>query len=671
MDRTRPPRRAPSSDPEAAPQPGARPAADRAELARLRLENAELRAGVDARTQENALLVRMIADVISTVKLDQVLGRIVEHLVAGIGCHDAFIYLWDVPLQRLVLRAASERYRRHIGCISMGLGEGLAGWSAATRTPVMLEERALDDPRFRYFPELEEELFQAILTVPLTGADGSVVAVINLHTVAPQEFTAQHVRLVEAVAPLLGGAIETSELYENTTRKLAVLSALSGLAPAVRSGRSLDEALHALAETTVRVTASDLCALVLAEPGRSRLSVRAYHRQNGDATPAVVAAPGGSVERGPWDHLAARVSPALLGLRVGGEAPATGAAGPDGDESSVGMSAPLVAAGEQLGLILCYRAAPRPYADDDTALLNIIANQAAIAIKNSQLADLLDERDVPARLFHDLEQGADDGEELVWRRAALLGCDLARPHAPIVLDMAGGVAPVDGRKAAYESVAAVLRRWLAGAHSGSLVHAADAEALVLARLPHDDDIDSGPLDDLDAALAAVERETGLRLVAGVGGACQAPHAYRRGFAEAREALRVACALSDGRHGQRGTAMAVHFDRLGALRHLSRLPLTSDDDLPDRYQESVARVAGYDARKRMALLETLETYLTCGGNIARASERLYVHRNTLVQRLEKLHEVLGFDPRDSDHWLALHVALTLRRFQHGTEEGPPV
>jgi len=665
MDRTRPPRRAPSNDPETALQPGARPASDRAELARLRLENAELRAGVDARAQENALLVRMIADVISTVKLDQVLGHIVEHLVAGIGCHDAFIYLWDVPLQRLVLRAASGRYRRHIGRISMGLGEGLAGWSAATRTPVMLGERALDDPRFRYFPELEEELFQAILTVPLTGADGSVVAVINLHTVAPQEFTAQHVRLVEAVAPLLGGAIETSELYENTTRKLAVLSTLSALAPAVRSGRSLDEALHALAETTVRVTASDLCALVLAEPGLSRLSVRAYRRQTGDATTAVVALPPSSVERRSWDQLAARVSPASLGLSVGSAPPMTGRSGPSGSGPSVGISAPLVATGEQLGLILCYRAVPRPYADDDTALLNIIANQTAIAIKNSQLADLLDERDVPARLFHDLEQGADDDEELVWRRAALLGCDLARPHAPVVLDVAGGVPPGDGRRAAYESVAAAARRWLTGAHSGSLVHAADAEALALVRLTHDD-TGGGPADDLDAALAAVEQETGLRLVAGVGGACQAPHAYRRGFAEAREALRVARALSEGGHGQRGTAIVIHFNRLGALRYLSRLPVTSGDDLPDRYQESVERVAGYDARKHMALLETLETYLTCGGNIARASERLYVHRNTLVQRLEKLHELLGFDPRDSDHWLALHIALTLRRFQHGTE-----
>jgi DNA-binding PucR family transcriptional regulator len=31
---------------------------------------------------------------------------------------------------------------------------------------------------------------------------------------------------------------------------------------------------------------------------------------------------------------------------------------------------------------------------------------------------------------------------------------------------------------------------------------------------------------------------------------------------------------------------------------------------------------------------------------------------MVQRLEKLHDLLGFDPHDSDHWLALHIALKL-------------
>src|SRR5919201_4557223 len=99
------------------------------------------------------------------------------------------------------------------------------------------------------------------------------------------------------------------------------------------------------------------------------------------------------------------------------------------------MAAPLVAAGEQLGVMACYSATARQYADDDVAILNIIANQAAIAIQNSQLADLLAERDAPARLFRDLMHGPGEGEQAMRRRAALLVCDLSRLHAPVILDL--------------------------------------------------------------------------------------------------------------------------------------------------------------------------------------------------------------------------------------------
>jgi len=34
----------------------------------------------------------------------------------------------------------------------------------------MLRDRAMQDPRFHYFPELLEEHFQAVLTVPMPGA---------------------------------------------------------------------------------------------------------------------------------------------------------------------------------------------------------------------------------------------------------------------------------------------------------------------------------------------------------------------------------------------------------------------------------------------------------------------------------------------------------------------
>lgn len=612
------------------------------ELARLLAENADLRAGLEARTHENALLLEMITDVISTLKLEQVLRHIVEHLVTAFDCHAAFVYLWEPERERLVLRGASDQFQRFIGQIELARGEGLVGWSALTRKPAMLRERAMEDPRFRYFPELEEENFQAMLTVPMTGADGTVVAVISMHTVAPQEFSEEHVRMVGAMAPILGSAIEASGLYESTTRKLSVLATLSGLVQTVRSGRYLDDALRTLAETAVRNTASDLCVLILVEPGMDRLSMRAY----GTAGQTSI----GALERQPWDRLAAAASPADLGLT---EMLSSGQSLP---YTSARVAAPLVAAGEQLGAMICYSVAARQYAEDDVALLNIIANQAAIAIKNSQLADLLAERDMPARVFRDLTQGPEDGEEVMRRRAALLGCDLMRPHAPVVLDLAADPTRHEKRDAARQLMATILRRLLADAFPGSLVHV-DTSVLAVVRLPAEADAMTLP-ERLDTLQPEVERECGVRVVGGIGRACRAVAEYRQGFAQAREAMRVSRAA-------RCVGSILHFDHLGAARYLTRIPADPTADLSDYYQDSVERVARYGAHgKGIPMLETLETYLACGGNIARSAERLYVHRNTLVQRLEKLHDILGFNPHDSDHWLPLRIALELRRLQGG-------
>jgi GAF domain-containing protein len=627
----------------------------RAENAALRAENAALRAAAETQTHENLLMLRMISDVVSSLDLDRVLRHIVEHLVAAVGCHGGFVYLADPRRQRLTLRAASRPYQHTVGQISLAFGEGLAGWAAVTGKPVMVREHAMDDPRFRYFPELDEETFQAMLVVPLTGGDGATVAVVSMHTIAPQEFTDDHVRLVEAVAPVLGSAIRATTVVEDAGRRLRMLSSLSDLVQTVRAGRYRDDVLRTLTEKLLTVVQSDACALVVAEPGLDDLLVYSYRRDE-DAYQAA----RGAIERRPWDQLTTSLTPPRPGLVPALALPGMAASG-------MCCTAPLIAAGEQVGLLVAHRLLRQPYSDDDRALLTVIAGQIALAIKNSQIADLLAERDLPARLFRDLLDGAKGDLTGMVRRAAMLGCDLTRPHLPLVIDLsvppAGTAAETraaaDQRDLARQQVARALRHALSERYPGSLVH---AEQAIYSIMPLDDsgEVDAlcGYLDQLCATLLA---ELALPLIAGAGSLCPGPRDYRRGFAEATEAVQVGRALH--RQG------VVRFDALGAARYLARIPVevlgsvdhTEEGGSPrDRYQAGVARLAAHDSRKHTALLQTLETYLRSGGNMARAAEQLYVHRNTLIQRLTRIRELLGFDPLEPDAWLALHLAIELHR-----------
>ena len=46
-----------------------------------------------------------------------------------------------------------------------------------------------------------------------------------------------------------------------------------------------------------------------------------------------------------------------------------------------------------------------------------------------------------------------------------------------------------------------------------------------------------------------------------------------------------------------------------------------------------------------LLKTLYTYYICGNSVTRASDSLFIHRNTMHLRLKKIHSILSGDPDD--------------------------
>ena len=71
---------------------------------------------------------------------------------------------------------------------------------------------------------------------------------------------------------------------------------------------------------------------------------------------------------------------------------------------------------------------------------------------------------------------------------------------------------------------------------------------------------------------------------------------------------------------------------------------------------------YDDRLRStALVKTLEEFLRRRGNISATAEALYVHPNTLRQRLRRIGELSGLDLRKDD-WLMVEIALKMVKLQ---------
>ncbi len=198
-----------SKDTPPGSHPGSRASVDGFE--QIGKEREDVRVALATSRAENDLLNEVISTIGSTLNLDEVLRHLVDILVRAISCHAAFIYLYNSEKDRLVLASTSEQYQHLVGKIEMALGEGITGWVALTLKPVILKDDAMEDPRFRYFPDLEEEKFQSTMTVPILGKDRHLIGVITMHTIAPYEFSSHHQAFVSNTATLVASAIENAQ----------------------------------------------------------------------------------------------------------------------------------------------------------------------------------------------------------------------------------------------------------------------------------------------------------------------------------------------------------------------------------------------------------------------------------------------------------------------------
>jgi DNA-binding PucR family transcriptional regulator len=92
-------------------------------------------------------------------------------------------------------------------------------------------------------------------------------------------------------------------------------------------------------------------------------------------------------------------------------------------------------------------------------------------------------------------------------------------------------------------------------------------------------------------------------------------------------------------------------------------------VPDRHRAALRRLRAYDARHRAELTRTLEELLTRRGHMGATAAALYVHPNTLRQRLTRIATVSGLDVRTED-WLTLEIALRLLRLEDALAEAAP-
>ena len=546
---------------------------------------------MSARPREELALSRIVATVSSSLELDAVLGSVVELLSEASAVHACFVYLTDPDEQRLVLEAASDPYRRLVGKIVLERGEALAWWAAERREPAFIRERADDDPRTKRVPELEDERFQSLLTVPMIGKDNRLVGAVTVHTEAPREFTPDEVDFLVTAASLVAGAIENARLYEQLRGRVRELEELTALAEALAGADTLGELLPGAVEGTRALLGATACHLYLIEPGGDELVLRRSAPDRSPAAPRI-----GLVELGP------QLVPRARGGR---------------------LSVPLVAEGELVGLVVAE-------GTRHVELARALAGQLSVGIRKVRLIERLTERNLITDFLDELAAGRPGA--VLDGRAARLGCDLSEPHLVVWADPCTDEAET--------ALRAVL--------TGALLDRRDAMLRGLVRLPR------GGVAAVAQAIRAAFADRAGGVPVGLSAPCLGQDAYAGGFAEARHALLGTTVLGHD-------PPVVSYEELGAYKYLLRIAADTDAGARDATVEAVSRLAAYDAQRQTQLLQTLEEFLRRHGSISATSEALFVHPNTLRQRLRRIAELTELDLRRDD-WLMIEIAVKLVRLR---------
>ena len=147
----------------------------------------------------------------------EVLDQIVEFVSDLVSYDSCFIYVLEGS--DLVLRVSKNPHPDEVDRLSMHLGQGIAGWVAEQREPVVLERHASQDSRFRSFAELPEDTYEALLSIPVISR-GRVVSVITVQHKEPRAYAPREVKMISTIGHLVGAAIEMARL-ENEVSELS------------------------------------------------------------------------------------------------------------------------------------------------------------------------------------------------------------------------------------------------------------------------------------------------------------------------------------------------------------------------------------------------------------------------------------------------------------------
>lgn len=230
-------------------------------------------------------------------------------------------------------------------------------------------------------------------------------------------------------------------------------------------------------------------------------------------------------------------------------------------------------------------------------------------------------------------------------RANLLGLRDGDPYMVLAVHASADLAKED-RSTAQDVVVQAVSQFMGQAIPPFVLEAENGSVmLVPLRL-----VDGG-VPELRRAIEDAIRRGSLQVTVGMSDEAQGLSEAPSRLGQATRVAELAARLY-GHGAVRGYSVMRAFDLLDQLA-------ATQPGVEFAIVPGLSELLEADKEHGLNLVETVQTYLRCGGNLERTATRLFLHRNSVRYRIERARGHLGDYLSDPSQWLQLEMALAIR------------
>lgn len=163
-------------------------------------------------------------------------------------------------------------------------------------------------------------------------------------------------------------------------------------------------------------------------------------------------------------------------------------------------------------------------------------------------------------------------------------------------------------------------------------------------------MDARTIEKLATSIAdTLSGEFYVHTVIGIGSTVNNLKDLARSFKEAQTALEVSKVFD-------AEKTIISYESLGIARLIYQLPTT----LCESFLREIFKSGSIESLDHETLF-TIQRFFENNLNVSETSRKLFVHRNTLVYRLEKIKKITGLDLREFDHAIVFKIALMVNKY----------